>query len=127
LGLSTGVAWLFIGEIKMENTNSTEPQSAKTSSLKIVHSSHLFLRFYERDGWTKEELEECIKSGGSVFTSKSDLQEALGSRYFTSDFPGSYWDYEKLMPKIKHIQTYDGKILTGKDAEQYAKRIQNDK
>lgn len=43
--------------------NKTHPTSDCQSHKKPVHSSHLALRFYKRDGWTKDLIQKYLKWG----------------------------------------------------------------
>lgn len=74
-----------------------------TFTKKVIHSSNLALRFYERDGWSKVELDEvCIRGEVKCFHHDPD-------RYFILDYHrGSIFDIPKLLEKAsKVVRTFD--------------------
>lgn len=59
---------------------------------KPVHSSHLALRFYASDGWTKEILDKYVICGQVVCRHPDDI-----SPYWTLDHrEGSRFDIQRL-------------------------------
>lgn len=69
-----------------------------------IYSSHLCLRFYEKDGWTKELLDSLCRDGSVRCFHPSDEPEW---RYFTLDF-GSAFDVDKLMAHMSELFRYPG-------------------
>lgn len=92
---------------------------------KRVSSSHLALRFYKAEGWTREELEACLRPGtdGRIRDTSEHYQEASDAGYFAK--ADGAWDFTKLMPLISSIQRFpmpSPEILAMTD-EQYARYI----
>lgn len=50
----------------------------------IIQSSHLNLRFYKRDGWTRELLEAYLISG-KILDSEQDKGDKPSETYFIAD------------------------------------------
>lgn len=84
-----------------------------------IHSSHLALRFYYRDGWTEEELQECVVRG-RVYCSHPD--DTLEWRYMTLDHTrGSAFNVEKLMLRMSRLIRYSEIAYDGSSDFDYIK------
>lgn len=71
---------------------------------KPIHSSHLALRFYARDGWTLDELNSCI-SRGEVYCAHPDVK--IEDRYYVlNHHKQSAFDVEKLMLRMSELFRY---------------------
>lgn len=68
---------------------------------KTVRSSNLALRFYMNDGWTREELEDCLETGRIIVN--GDFGSELDIPYYMLDV-GSRFDLEKLMPLVGKVE-----------------------
>jgi hypothetical protein len=55
------------------------------------------MRFYKSDGWTKEELESCLKSGSVVMSFPNDTHP-----YYTLEV-GSQFEVDKLAEKVSCV------------------------
>lgn len=68
---------------------------------KEVLATFAFLKFYTKDGWTKEELDNCCIEG-EVYCPFPNSPEP----YYILDLKkNSKFDLEKLLPKISSIKT----------------------
>ena len=75
----------------------TQPDLKKLTP-KIARTSNLAMRFYELDGWTKDELDSLCTSGS--FSCKfPDDQD----KYWILD-TGSAYDVDKMMEAISEVQ-----------------------
>jgi len=74
---------------------------------KTIESSNLALRFYRKDGWTKEELESCLEQGGLTF--RNDILNGYDLSYWTLDHNhNSRFNIDKLMElKGELIRRFD--------------------
>lgn len=92
----------------------------------LIHSSHLALRFYEREGWTREILEPLFKADSvqKVLVHQDSGLSIMGHNmgYFIADV-GSQWDIERLMEKASGVQTYKGEYLEGEKAKEYCRSM----
>lgn len=72
-----------------------------------VHSSHLALRFYKHDGWTKEILDQYLKMGR--VRDQIEGQE-VRDYWFLDHNLGSCFDMDRLYnDRVSKVLTYDGK------------------
>lgn len=68
---------------------------------KVIRSSNLCLRFYIKDGWTKEELEECLINGSVEKSAYFDKDEPH-FRYLVYSI-NSKVDIPKLISKMERL------------------------
>ena len=65
---------------------------------KPIKSSSLALRFYVKDGWTKEELDSCCIQGEVKL---SFIDDSIEYQYYILDhLQNSRFDVDKLMEKM---------------------------
>jgi len=64
---------------------------------KAIKSSNLALRFYIRDGWSKEELDKCFTKGGVVNAHPQDTDP-----YYVPDV-GSHFDTKELIKRMSTL------------------------
>jgi hypothetical protein len=64
---------------------------------KPIYASNLMLRFYEKDGWTKSELDSCCLVGSVKCFFPKDPEP-----YFTLD-QGSSFNITKLYEHCSHL------------------------
>lgn len=74
---------------------------------KTVHSSHLALRFYKHDGWTKEILDKYLIRGRVV---DQWADQEVRDYWFLDHTQYSAFDCEKLLENEvgKVVRWYDG-------------------
>jgi len=91
---------------------------------KVVHSSHLALRFYRSDGWTRAELEACLlPSEFPAEIDDSEFRRDLPDCAYFSKGRGA-WDFGKLMPLVLRIVRYsDSPSVQEQTDEEYARHI----
>ena len=66
----------------------------------IIRSSNLALRFYRKDGWTREELEECLEKGIIIF--RQDIIMGNDMSYWMLDIRSKF-NIDKLMSKMSKL------------------------
>lgn len=70
-----------------------------TKQGKTISSSNLTLRFYVRNGWTKEELDDCCTKGEVYMAHPDDIDP-----YYTLDpKQGSAFDIKKLLSLASEV------------------------
>lgn len=78
---------------------------------KPIKSSHLALRFYVGDGWTQDELEDCLRQGSVSIKHPDDAYP-----YFTLD-RGSQFDCEKLLARASVVKRWSSLENSKSDLE----------
>lgn len=83
-----------------------------------VHSSHLSLRFYLRDGWTRSALEPLLTKGsiGQQDSMFPDMCYLIPEAW-------SLFDIDKLCEKATSVVTWKGQTFTGDEMRQYFKEM----
>lgn len=82
----------------------------------VVRSSHLALRFYSLDGWTRD-LVEAIKIKGDLV-----LKDPGHDWVYWVGHVGSSFDIDKLVDHCR-VQHYDGRFLEGDEARTYVAQM----
>lgn len=84
----------------------------------IVHSSHLSLRFYKRNGWTREILEPLLTKGKLI------EQDSLfpDMHYFIPE-AHSLLDIDKLCTIATNVVTWENKVLQQEEMKKYFKEM----
>ena len=92
---------------------------------KPVHSSHLALRFYKCDGWTKDILDKYVLRGEmddtehTLYGHKNDPANA----YFRPNM-GTKLDVKALYEnEISYVVHFDGHKMEGEEAIEYMRRM----
>lgn len=81
-----------------------------------VRSSHLALRFYEKDLWSAPLIESCLIKGSLHF-----WDESGGTSYWIPNV-GSIFDIDALAEYVSEVHTFDGRTLVGEhDKREYMK------
>lgn len=81
-----------------------------------IRSSHLALRFYIHDGWSRKILEPLVIKGKIIH------QESFGADYYIPEI-GTELDMENLFKLVTSVQTYDNKFLVGEEMKKYCKEM----
>jgi hypothetical protein len=79
-----------------------------------VRSSHLALRLYEHDGWTKEIVESCLERGALKYWGNDERP------YWVLEV-GSRYNLDKLRPYVGKVLNWLGNEVA--DAERFLREM----